>query len=171
MGLFGEECFYRFNLVSTEHFSNTKFSISNDYKKNVVRIWEKINEYERESSKAVYISILKFLSIPIPLLNVLWLSAIGFVIFTSWTDEYFKYYFINNKVIILFLTYFTGHITLLFILNNFEKGRLATGFRGVRDLVRGTIVADISSIWEAYQHFKSLHGIRIVEIKSLSKIS
>ena len=62
MGLFAEECFYRFNLLSTVHFENTDYCISNDYKKNVVRIWEKINEYEREASSAWYISILKFLS-------------------------------------------------------------------------------------------------------------
>ena len=52
----------------------------------------------------------------------------------------------------------------------YVRNRLSVAFKGVRDLIRGTIVADVSNVWEAYQHFKEMPGVRVVEIKSLEKI-
>jgi hypothetical protein len=36
--------------------------------------------------------------------------------------------------------------------------------------VRGTIVAEIPQLWEAYQHFCALEGVEVIEIKSLKKV-
>jgi hypothetical protein len=44
------------------------------------------------------------------------------------------------------------------------------GFENIKDLVRGTIVADVTQLWESYEHFKTLEGVEIIEIKSLKKV-
>jgi hypothetical protein len=49
MGAFGQECYPLFNSAAVEHFEGKPFTISNDYKSNVIRIWEKINEYQKDS--------------------------------------------------------------------------------------------------------------------------
>ena len=40
----------------------------------------------------------------------------------------------------------------------------------MKDLVRGSIVAPPKEVWQAYQHFAHTEGVKILEIKSLSKI-
>ena len=62
------------------------------------------------------------------------------------------------------------YVSLMLLIKHHEKRRLAIAFNGVRDLIRGTIVADVSEVWTAYQHFKETPGIRVIEIKSLEKI-
>ena len=47
---------------------------------------------------------------------------------------------------------------------------MAKGFEEVKDLIRGTITADISNVRLAYEHFAKHKLVRIVEIKSLKKI-
>jgi len=48
---------------------------------------------------------------------------------------------------------------------------LGQAFDEVKDLVRGTIVADIKDLWDCYQHFKKLKGVRVFEVKSLGKMN
>ena len=50
MALFAQECYARFNCLSTAHFEDTEWTLQNDWKKNVVRIWQKTNEYKSETS-------------------------------------------------------------------------------------------------------------------------
>ena len=51
MTLFAQECYAKFNACTHNHFKDTPWNIKNDYKQNVVRVWQKINEYQGESSK------------------------------------------------------------------------------------------------------------------------
>ena len=51
-----------------------------------------------------------------------------------------------------------------------KKEALSRGFEEVKDLIRGSISADISEIVEAYEVFKTTPGIEIIEIKSLDKM-
>ena len=39
------------------------------------------------------------------------------------------------------------------------------GFDEVKDLVRGTIIADVTQFKQAYQHFKNMQGVKVVNIK------
>jgi len=50
MILFAQECYAKFNLVCTHHFENTPWTLETDYKSNVVRVWQKINEYQGEAT-------------------------------------------------------------------------------------------------------------------------
>ena len=44
------------------------------------------------------------------------------------------------------------------------------GFEEVKDLIRGSISADVGDIQDAYEYFKVMPGVKIIEIKSLDKI-
>ena len=45
MWLFAQECYPKFNWIATKHFMKTPWKVKIDFKKNIVRIWQKINEY------------------------------------------------------------------------------------------------------------------------------
>lgn len=52
MAEFGKECFAFFNTAALDHFKTVDgqpFEISNNHKKNTIRIWQKINEEQRDS--------------------------------------------------------------------------------------------------------------------------
>ena len=51
-----------------------------------------------------------------------------------------------------------------------KKRGLSRGFEEVKDLVRGTIVAEVGQLWQAYEHFSNLEGVEVVEIKSVNWI-
>ena len=51
-----------------------------------------------------------------------------------------------------------------------DKRGLSRGFEEVKDLVRATIVTDVSQLYKAYEHFKNLEGVKIIKIKSLKKV-
>ena len=57
-----------------------------------------------------------------------------------------------------------------YIFFKWKKKGLSRGFEEVKDLVRGTIVAEVGQLWEAYEHFGKLEGVEIIEIKSLKKV-
>ena len=40
----------------------------------------------------------------------------------------------------------------------------------MKDLIRGTVVTDLKDLFDAYQHFKKLEGVKIIEIKDLDKM-
>ena len=69
---------------------------------------------------------------------------------------------------ILFLLLFV--IFANYKIRKWKKKGLSKGFEEVKDLVRGTIVAKVDQLWEAYQHFSELQGVEIIEIKSLKKV-
>ena len=56
-------------------------------------------------------------------------------------------------------------VCVLVVLMNKFKHRVRKGFDDVKDLVRGTIVADLGEFKEAYEHFKRMEGVEIVAIK------
>ena len=41
--LFAQECYAKFNWLSTLHYENTPWTLKNDYKRDVVRVWQKID--------------------------------------------------------------------------------------------------------------------------------
>ena len=50
MAMFAQECFPKFNRVMKERFKDKpEWEIKTDFKTNVVRIWQKINEYQQDS--------------------------------------------------------------------------------------------------------------------------
>ena len=113
------------------------------------------------------------------MLSILWFVTFSYLLFLciegvfypGWEPyQLFEHYFIIDQVIYIFLIFFIMHIIMAYKAYHFKKGRLAHGFKAVRDLIRGTIKAEVSQIWEAYNHFKKLPGVRVVEVKSLKKI-
>jgi len=40
----------------------------------------------------------------------------------------------------------------------------------VKDLIRGTVITDLKDIDNAYEYFKKLEGVRVIEVKDLAKM-
>ena len=72
----------------------------------------------------------------------------------------------KTNVLIIFSIIVYANIQLM----RWIKRGLFKGFEEVKDLVRGTIVAEVDQLWEAYEHFRDLEGVEIIEIKSLKKV-
>ena len=53
---------------------------------------------------------------------------------------------------------------IILLMNKFKPNQ-AKGFDEVKDLVRGTIIADVSEFKEAYSHFKNMPEVKVVNIK------
>ena len=51
MVLFGQENFIKFNSAAKSHFKEKEkeFQLKTDAKENAVRVWQKINEYQKDS--------------------------------------------------------------------------------------------------------------------------
>ena len=67
---------------------------------------------------------------------------------------------------VFILIHFLARVNMYY----WNKQGLSKGFEEVKDLIRGTIVAELPMLFVSYQHFKSMPGVKILEIKSLKKI-
>ena len=47
----------------------------------------------------------------------------------------------------------------------FNTPKFVKGFKKVKDLIRGTITADIEQLSDSYMHFKQTPGVKIFAIK------
>ena len=53
---------------------------------------------------------------------------------------------------------------LYLVILRIKARTLGQDFDQVKDLVRGTVHADIKDLWSAYSHFKKMKGVRIGEV-------
>ena len=97
--------------------------------------------------------------------------AFTFILLLSMsTNEYFwnDYFFgqgVYVNVIVILASY------MLYLVPSYLKTRtLGQYFDEVQDLIKSTIVVDLKDMWEAYAHFKTLKGIRIIQIKDLETV-
>ena len=47
----------------------------------------------------------------------------------------------------------------------FMRPKQPKGFEKIKDIVRGTIIADLDNFYDAYLHFKNTPNVKIVDIK------
>ena len=165
MTMFAQECYGKFNWISLNHFENTQWTLKNDYKSNVVRVWQKINEYYGITS--VYQQIMQAIC-NLAALFARFVAAFTLIyliiMFNSdylW-DSYFLGQNVYFNVLVLLACYIMYFITLYL-----RKRTLGRHFEEVKDLVRGTVFTDRTDTWQAYKHFKTLKGVRIIEIKDM----
>jgi len=86
-------------------------------------------------------------------------------------NEYFwNDYIIGEQVYIILTILLVPYLIFLFRKYFRDRSALQERFEDVKDLVRGSVFVPVKDIWDAYQHFKSLDGIRVVKVKSLEKM-
>ena len=151
-----------------EKVQTSTFKISNNVKSNVVRVWQKIHEHKDSKIKMLKYELFSIATLIYGMFNFGLLLAMLILVLVD-TKVCYRF-FIDEKVVVI-----VALITMLYIRTKYkqiqrQKKGLTMGFEYVKDLVRGTIVAEISQLWEAYEHFSKLKGVEIFEIKSLKKV-
>ena len=95
---------------------------------------------------------------------------LGIVLFVMFDPTMCYRYMIDEQVSIIVAVITILFIRIKYLQFRMSKKGLSRGFENVKDLVRGTIVTDITQLWKAYEHFSKLNGVEIFEIKSLKKV-
>jgi hypothetical protein len=70
------------------------------------------------------------------------------------------------SIIIFLILYVIFKIYMIFL----KKLAFMMGFSEVKDLIRGSITAELNEVESAYKHFLTTPGLKIIEIKNLEKI-
>ena len=160
--------------------------MNNDYKANVIRIWQKIKEY-KESTPIEYFKV-KFLkkSFLIARLIIVGAILIHMVVtiicfkykpLTDSNEDFGNYvwkdYFGKYEVLGPIIAFLIGYLIFYYIYLMFESEKMVLGFEKVKDIVRGTVNTggSINDLYSAYEHFKSTPGVEIIDIKDVEKLN
>ena len=165
MGMLAKECYPKFKEGMKSHFQDkTDWKVIYNYKSNIIRIWQKIAEYENVPFVRViqYQIMDKTFFIGITLILVV-LFSLAFLCFISnfdWLNDYLLRWHVIEILVVMILFYSIPIYNIYRIRRKKEEK-----FENMKDLIRGTVTADIGQLFLAYQHFKQMPNIRIVNMK------
>lgn len=73
--------------------------------------------------------------------------------------------FISNHHTLPIIGICVGHSIIPYIIHKLMSSKYVKGFKKVKDIIRGTITAEIEELKDAYLHFKATPGVKIFAIK------
>jgi len=131
MEMYAMECFPRFNEVVKNHFKDEiqekGWTVSNCYKSNVVRIWQKIKDYQKNYTPLSRFKY-HFIDITFMICKILGiLIFITLIIYLIFNPSFVIYYFGNKGGYIMFV-YIMIYLTIWISIKNVYTTQFMKGF-------------------------------------------
>jgi len=163
MRIFAHELFAGFKETLLAHFSDRKsrnWILRNDFQKNAVKIWEQISLFEGMSlfgNLQGYVMNLWVAFSQMILMEALLTLLVGLCLKQHLRDQ-------TVECLPWVLTLIAGCTLIIFAYKYYahEKTQM---FDNVKDLLKGSVEADIHELQDAYLHFKSTPDVRIIKVK------
>jgi len=173
--IYAHENYARFQQALVNQFSDRvaeHWKVSNDYKKNAIRIWQSITDYESMDWEIEWrdgaLRMLNYVSQGLFMLTLL--AVLVFLLMFQWPhlqQQTLECLPFTGAALVL-----SGSYAAIYA---FIQQESRENFDNLRDLMKGVIECDVTEIIDAYRHFKATPDIEIShireELRSFQKVT